>query len=256
MALGQKEIGDRVRTYTRGMAGSATELMLYAIRFNMDLGSSGEHVWDEESNKALKEINFSSFKRALTHLRSKGYVNEVEGTTTGFQLTEAGIAEVAKFIPQYREERDWNGKVYLVNYDLPVTSNSARNAFRDYIKSIGCGLVQHSLWLTPFDPREKLTSYLESHEIDKSNVIVSSVNLEVELYSYQIPSLIEKAFGLEKINNKYKEYINAAENGLSRERRIFAFLEVLKNDPQAPYDLIPDDWAGYRAYELFKESLG
>lgn len=246
MALGQKEIGKRVLDYTSGLANSASDLMLFAIRYNLDLGGS---------ESPITEIGFASFKRSLIHLKSKKLITESSGTTTGFILTDLGLAELEKISPSYKDQRDWTGKIYLINYDLPVTKNTIRNSFRDFLKSIGCGMLQHSLWLTPYDPREKLLNYINENQLPRELVIVSSLNLEVELYPYQIPNLIEETFKLSKINQRYQEYINmVTQEGVNvpREKKIFEFLNILHSDPQVPYDLIPAEWAGYQAHEIFK----
>jgi len=249
MALGQKEIGRRVSEYTSGIATSASDLMLFAVKFNIDLQEAGE---------AIAEIGLSSFKRSLTHLKSKGLITENKDARTGYVLTEAGEAEIENVAHQYKEERDWDGKVYLINYDLPITKNTIRNAFRDFVRNgLGCGMLQHSLWLTAYDPREKLMNYINENQLDKKLAVVSSMNLETEMYPYQIPLLIEQSFGLSKISDEYKQYISRTEAGEldTRSQKIFEFLRVLKTDPQVPYDLIPEDWAGYKAYEIFKEEL-
>lgn len=255
MASGQKEIGERVKTYTSGLATSASELMLFAIAYNLDLGSVTDHPLDQEAHAAIRDINFSSFKRSLTHLKSKGLIIEADGTSTGYELTQEGRNEMNSTVAQYNNERAWDGKIYLVNYDLPVSSNSARNAFREYLKEIGFGLLQHSLWLNPYDPRTKLRKYIEENAVEKENIIVSAANIETELYGYQIPQLVETAYSLSEINNRYRGFNEESDQGISRERKIFRFLTILKDDPQVPYDLLPEDWAGYRSKELFDEVL-
>lgn len=250
MALGQKEIGRRVAEYSSGIATSASDLMLFAIKYRLDLQDAGAGV---------AEIGFSSFKRSLTHLKSKGLVSGSEDNPTGFELTEEGHSEIENLAPQYKVERPWDGKVYLINYDLPVTKNTLRNAFRDFIKQdLGCGMLQHSLWLTTYDPREKLMQFISENDFNKELVIVSAINLETEMYPYQIPGLINQSFDLNKINDKYKWYIGEAEspdNPLARSQKIFKFLNILNQDPQVPYDLIPEEWAGYRAYEIYRSVL-
>ena len=244
MALGQKEIGKRVSEFTLGVANNASDMMLFAIKYNLDFSGS----------QAISEIGFSSLKRSLIHLKSKGFITESAGTSTGYSLTEKGALELEKIIPSYKEERVWNGKLYLINYDLPVTKNTIRNSFRDFLKTIGCGMIQHSVWLTANDPRSKLMEYITKENLPRELVIVSSINLEVELYPYQVPNLLEQAFKLSSLNQRYKDYLlfTTAED-ISREQKIFAFLKILKDDPQAPYDLIPGDWSGYEAYEIFKK---
>lgn len=246
MALGQKEIGKRVAEYTSGIATNASDLMLLAIRFNLDLQDGGSNI---------SEIGFSSLKRSLIHLKSKGFITESSENKTGYTLTEAGFREVEKFAPHYREERNWDGRVYLINYDLPVTKNTARNSFRDFIKEgLTCGMLQHSLWLTAYDPRQKLASYINDNQLARELVIVSSMNIDTEMYPYQVPNLIEQAFRLNSLNEEYRNYISMVESdpNISRERKIFGFLKILNKDPQVPFDLQPQEWAGYRAYEIFK----
>lgn len=250
MALGQKEIGRRVSEYTSGIATSASDLMLFAIKYTLDLQDAGSDI---------AEIGFSSLKRSLTHLKSKGLVTENHDMPTGFDLTEEGQSEILRITPSYDEQRNWDGKVYLINYDLPVTKNTVRNAFRDFIKDgLNCGMLQHSLWLTCYDPREKLMKYISENDLSRELVIVSAVNLETEMYPYQIPGLINQSFNLSDLNSKYQWYVGEAESTekpISRSQKIFKFLQVLKHDPQVPYDLIPENWAGYRAYEIFKEAV-
>lgn len=246
MALGQKEIGRRVSEHTSGIATNASDLMLLAIRFNLDI---------QEAGPSISEIGSGSLKRSLIHLKSKGDITESSENKTGYTLTESGYREVEKFAPIYKEERNWDGKVYLINYDLPVTKNTVRNSFRDFIKEgLTCGMLQHSLWLTAYDPRQKLTDYINENELQRELVIVSAMNIETEMYSYQIPNLIEQAFHLGQINEEYRNYVNMCETdqSVSRERKIFGFLKILQKDPQVPFDLQSQDWAGYKAHEIFK----
>ena len=64
----------------------------------------------------------------------------------------------------------------------------------------------------------------------------------------------EKVYRLSKLNERYKNYIHMVNEGVTREWNIFVYLSILRDDPQIPFDLQPEGWAGYEAFERYKQA--
>lgn len=95
----------------------------------------------------------SSITRHTMKLWRRGYV-EVKETKDGtiVVLSEKGKREVLKYDLEnlvIQKQVPWDGKWRMVFFDVP-TSHSARNAFREYLKSMGFFQMQKSVYVHPY----------------------------------------------------------------------------------------------------------
>ena len=82
------------------------------------------------------------------------------------QITQAGKEKLKRLLPHYNNKRIWDKRLYLVSYDIPNSKKAVRDNLRQILKTLGCGLLQESVWLTPYNPKEVLKNFVAEHLIE------------------------------------------------------------------------------------------
>jgi len=132
--------------------------------------------------------------------------------------------------------------------------NKERDYFRKFLRDIGCGMLQQSNWLTPYNPTNLIKKFIEKHELSGDLILISSIGKNGMIGTKTLKELMEKVFLLSHLNLRYREFVYKAKSG--KEKRgelIYLFLSILNEDPQIPFSFLPDDWLGEEAYVLFKK---
>lgn len=64
-------------------------------------------------------------------------------------------------------------------------------------------------------------------------------------------------YGLAELNRRYEDFLaQEARGSLPLAQATFLYLSILKDDPQLPFELLPDWWAGERANARFAKMRG
>lgn len=253
----QGEIAEKVGKFSEGVLNRAVDLTLVSLfyKFDYNLGETSNE-YEKEALDAFSGIGASTFTRALTHLRQLKLVIKDKDSFGKHKLTELGEARLKELLPQYHAERIWDERLYLINYEVPVGRNVDRNSLRDFLKSFGCGMLQSSSWLWHYNPKSRLDEYVASNPEYKENIFLSAVTSGELLGGRTMKDVANKVYSLSKLSDRYGWFVGEARSGqLSRERIIFKFLAILADDPQAPYELLPEGWMGYEAWEIYKGSV-
>ena len=133
-----------------------------------------------KKERSRREKQYQRLERYVRYLKEQHYIERVkEGERILYALTSKGQFELLRlqFMIQMREacSKPWNGKFYLVVFDIPEEKKKYRDFFRKLLKANGFRMLQLSVWMTRYNPRPpidallkylKLTSYFEIMEID------------------------------------------------------------------------------------------
>ncbi len=68
--------------------------------------------------------------------------------------------------------------------------------------------------------------------------------------------MIREIYNLDELNDRYKKLLYEFSKGkkdASVDTVASHYLSILKDDPQLPFELLPTDWRGDEAYELYTE---
>jgi CRISPR-associated endonuclease Cas2 len=263
--MGQKKVAKKVKEITNGVLGTAVDLMLISIYYGFEFaftgcGAKGRGA-DEKAVNALSELNYQTTKRSFYYLRQKGLANKVkQNITEAFILptiTQEGKEKINSIIPKYKEKRTWDGRVYLITYDIPVDKNRDRDRLRKFMKKIGCGMMQKSVWVTPYNPRRIIEEFVKDTNLSDELIMVSSLKKDGTMGNLSLPELIEQVYKLDDINERYVNFISLVESGQlsTREEIIFSYLSILGVDPQIPFKLLPYGWKGEKAYRIFQKHV-
>ena len=115
-------------------------------------------------------------------------------------------------------------------------------------------MIQESVWLTPYDPNDILREFTKERKL-KGSIIVSDLGKDGSIGEEDIKDLVRRIYKLNEINKEYKEFLEKfAGTQTIPLQTPFAYWKILKNDPQLPFELLPGDWLGERAYQLFLKS--
>lgn len=246
---------------SEGVLSTTVDATLLLLFLSAEFGFGGKPgpggVW-RAYDKAYEDwgvVNYDSIKRALYHLKKKGLIKTIgwEDKLTR-RITKQGRKRLEAIAPFYDEERVWNGKLYLVTYDVPERQRDDRELLRRYLRKIGCGRFQDSVWLTPYNPTGVVRSFISDKDLSGA-VVVSCVGKDGNIGQEDVKELAARVFQLDELNGRYVEYLQEfdGKEGFSESQAIFGFLSILGDDPQLPFELLPDDWVGDKAYNFFKK---
>ncbi len=241
---------------SEGVVSTVVDVTLLLLFYSMEYGWSGPRAMDK-AHEELGEVNYESIKRALHSLGKAGLV-KLSGRGDKFKarITKQGKKRLRAKIPFYDEERVWDKKLYLVTYDVAEHKRGDRELLRRYLRKIGCGMLQKSVWLTVYNPTGVLREFVEEKDLVGS-VIVSCLGEKGNVGQEDIKDLVARMFQLDELNERYLEYLKKYSRGkkFDRMQAVFGFLSILEGDPQLPFELLPGDWVGDEAYEFFQEIL-
>lgn len=243
----KRKVGS-VSDFSLGIISRTVDLLLISIYYGFEFAVTG---YGKGWRKEAKTI-----KRAARYLKQKGLVKDIKDGRTMPELTEEGNRKVDQLVPKYNNKRFSDGRIYMITYDIPQKRNAKRNLLRRYLRSIGCALLQQSVWVTPYNPSKKITAFVDQHKL-QGQILVSSLGKEGTIGDMKVSDLMGSLYSLEKLNKRYKKFIVKA--GLGEEPKhtlVFNYLSILKDDPQIPFDLLPQGWLGDHAYEVFRRILG
>jgi phenylacetic acid degradation operon negative regulatory protein len=187
-----------------------------------------------------------------------------ELTPRGRRLLEAGEARIHR--PPQQHQR-WDGLWYLVSYSIPEETRHLRDRLRVRLQWLGFGQLSHGLWISPYPLRG------EVNELAAELGIADHVELfraQYQGYS-STEHLVRRCWNLPAINERYAEFLarqrpeyedcqrEVPRGGLSPEEcfvRRFQLVHEYRDfpliDPYLPRELLPAEWVGREAAELFE----
>lgn len=255
----RKEIINVIGRASEGMFETVTDLLLlgtYLSLTHMTVRNTYQAFRaGEEAHRMLNEINYQTLKKVSYNMITKGLLKRItkEGRKE-LAITKFGRERIEAVIPHYRVNRPWDGHLYLISYDIPTQANDARNLLREYIRRTGGALLQESLWINPYNPTRILSDFVTEHEIPGS-VLVSRLGKDGAIGEEKLPDLIRRVYRLDDLAVRYESFLNAykkrgKQNAYPLEAAM-SYLPILKDDPQLPFPLEPDNYSGTHAYKLY-----
>lgn len=221
-------------------------------------------VWTATLIDALAKsgIEEKSARQALARTAADGWMeSERRGRRVRWSLTQHGtrlLTEGAERIFSFgRCRREWDKQWLVLLVSVPESKRDLRHRLRTQLSWAGFGSPSAGMWVCPDTDRQA-----EAHGIlDGLGLATSAVSF---LASYgnigREESLVHEAWDLAEISLRYQEFVDdfasveprpgddvlLAQTRLVHEWRRFPLL-----DPQLPAELLPEDWTGATAAELF-----
>ncbi len=207
---------------------------------------------------------------ALKRLEDRGEIErtEREGRVL-LQITQRGKEKINRSgFSLKRKSRNWDGRWYLVSFDIPETQKTSRNLLRKKLLILGLGKLQRSLWISPYEHTKEVRKIVNHYHLEKYVELFRS-----QLLSPKEPSLFaSQIWDLEGLSRRYIQFIERYRPRLSKfkedpnhsedselfklERAMREELSsILLSDPQLPDELLPKGFREKEAHRLFKECV-
>jgi len=243
----RKNIRKIVSKITAGIMEKVVDLVLFAISYSAEMNpfnSGSLYQRFSRIDRDFERFSFKTLQQAVYRARQKGWLNEK------LEVTPKGQKRLEEILPKYEKKPKWDGKWYLVGYDIPEEKKYLREILRSNLERLRFGQLHKSFYISPFNFLGDVEKIIKKYNLSKYVLLAISPKLGRE------PSreLAERVWKLEELNSEYKEYIREVKSKkLSPHQIVFRYLAILNRDPQLPKDLLPEDWQGEEAYKLCKK---
>ncbi len=225
----------------------------------------GEPVWTATLVRALGLLGTAekASRQALARTAAEGWLTSSKhGRLARWELTDSGrrlLSEGARRIYSFGQDGDaWDGRWLVLLVTVPTAMRELRHRLRTRLAWAGFGALAGGAWICADASREAEASGI-LHDLGLAATSTSFVAHHGGIGTQN--ALVEQAWDLGAVENKYAEFIEAfatlepasadetlvAQTTLVHEWRRFPLL-----DPRLPRDLLPDPWLGSEAAILFR----
>ncbi|GAA1965664.1 PaaX family transcriptional regulator C-terminal domain-containing protein [Catenulispora subtropica] len=241
--------------------GSARSLLMTLL---------GEYVlprarptWTSTVVQALATLGIEekAARQALTRSSAEGWiVSERVGRRVRWTLTDQGhrlLTEGAARIYAFgRATPAWDGRWLVLLLTVPEPRRDLRQRLRTRLTWAGFGSPDPGVWISPHPAREPEAAAvlhdLGLHEALSFTAAHGAIGSE--------PAMVARAWDLSTLEARYEDFVAdfgslhpegdaatlRAQTRLVHAWRRFPFL-----DPQLPRELLPEEWSGAKAVEVF-----
>jgi phenylacetic acid degradation operon negative regulatory protein len=216
---------------------------------------------------AMFDVEEKSARQALARIASEGWLHsERVGRRVRWSLTGPGrrlLQEGADRIYRFGSGNpSWDGRWLVVLVSIPESMRDLRHKLRTRLSWAGFGSPTPGVWITP-RPEAEADAKLILDELNLPGQVLSFVATYGALGEEQ--DMVAAAWDLNDVAARYRHFIAefsslepaepgevlGAQTRLVHEWRRFPFL-----DPQLPAELLPPQWIGTQATELFNDRHG
>ncbi|MBU0569725.1 CRISPR-associated endonuclease Cas2 [Patescibacteria group bacterium] len=188
-------------------------------------------------------------------LSTKSIKKEVDEKGRVFlKLTSAGKKEFRRKFPVFSmQAKKWDGYFMIVIFDIPEKEQSMRRRLRTKLKELGFGMLQHSVWISPYHFEEDMREFLAEKSLESVAYVLSARKLwvkDAEKLAEKVWKLKEINEGYEKVVNKMESFIDTPEAERKGELKEIweIYLSTLTRDPLLPKELLPSYWLQEKAF--------
>jgi len=201
-------------------------------------------------------------RQALARTAADGWIaSERDGRRVRWTLTDEGrqlLTEGAERIFGFgRTAPEWDGRWLMLLVTVPETRRDLRHRLRTRLTWAGFGTPDPGVWINPDPAREdEAREVLRDLDLDQGAMSFTAAHGMIGSQA----SMVARAWDLSTLEADYEEFVTTfggampdgdaatlrTQTRLVHEWRRFPFL-----DPRLPRELLPADWSGAKAVEVF-----
>ena len=242
------------------------QAMLFTLWGDYVVHRGGE-VWVGTLIRIAAEFGLSelALRSVLGRMARSGWLEATRhGNRSYYRLTRHGQALIAEGTSRiFRPHREpWDGEWHLVTYSIPEAQRELRDQFRKRLTYLGFGSLAAGAWISPHDLRDEVAELGAELEVAANIDQFRGAYLRPE----DAPALAARVWPLDQLAAAYRAFARrwqgvAAEAaaGLPEPRAfvlrfwlIHEYQRFFLEDPDLPPELVPSDWPGRDAQELFE----
>lgn len=250
----------------RQQTGARSARSLLLTVFGEYVRPAGAAVWTSTLLYAAAGLGIEekAARQALSRMGADGWImTSRAGRRVRWALTERGrtmLTEGAERIYSFgRDRASWDGRWLVLLVSVPETQRDLRHRLRNGLTWAGLGSPAQGVWVSPHPAREA-----------EAKQVVEDLGLDAVAFSFCGPfagvgserSMVEQAWHLGDLAQAYDEFVGrfAGLHPASPDEVLFAQIRLVDEwrrfprlDPQLPMELLPPDWIGLRAADVFED---
>lgn len=231
--------------------------LLSGVDFSVvNLDEKTQKIFDLSLNQKTRGTLSGLIKEEMIE-KERNVENDQRVTPNRYKLTEKGFGELCLEFPFFRFLKEkWDGKLRIISYEIPEKRREIRDRLRREMQGWGLGPWHRSFWLTPHPILTTLKSLTSQKEEEQ---YIQAFEADHTFGDRQI--LIEKVWGKSNLDKSYRELFKKWHEVLSSndekidkfKKVIGEYVNLLRQDPGLPKELIGDNWIGFEGWNIFKE---
>ncbi|MBU1327360.1 CRISPR-associated endonuclease Cas2 [Patescibacteria group bacterium] len=253
-----QSIKNNIAEATNGLAKTAVNgllwwLYLVGASIGKSRTSRGVYEMFREADEALRDCNYEHFQQLLHQLQKQHLIaKRRKRTEVELSITKLGRERLSEFLPTYKKTRPWDGYVYIISYDIPESSKTVRDQFRQYLVKIGCAKLQASVWMTPHAPQDLVNDFATKHHVEGA-ILVSKLDKYGMIGDETLSEVMVRIYCLDDINKQYEDFLLIGkQKSISVFQSVVLYESILRDDPQLPFELLPSWWMGEDAHHIYQ----
>ena len=222
----------------------------------------------------LLGVSERATRSTLSRMVRKGWlVSRKQGRRSQYSLTARGqrLLEEGKRRVFEAPCTEWDGLWYSVVYSIPESKRNLRHALRQNLIWLGFGRLAPATWVSPHNRKAELEGISNELGIQEYIDLFSSKYLGLS----SVQELIQRCWNLPELKIEYQKFVTRYQaeyemcQAQSEEqlrssadvcfvRRFWVtqdFQSFPRKDPNLPTILLPPDWIGFTARQLFEDYL-
>jgi phenylacetic acid degradation operon negative regulatory protein len=195
-------------------------------------------------------------------------VSKKIGNKSYYSLTPKGnrrIVDGVKRVYSIKNHK-WDGMWRILSYSVPEDIRELRNQLRKELTWTGFGMISNSTWISPNPLEEQTLEMIRNYKLEDYTTLFTSA----VIVSHDNQYLIKNGWNLDAIQEDYRTFIEKyrsryeqlkekvwtntltdQEAFVERTELVHTYRKFLFQDPGFPQDLLPPNWNGTEARELF-----
>ncbi|MFQ5592928.1 MAG: PaaX family transcriptional regulator C-terminal domain-containing protein [Anaerolineae bacterium] len=218
------------------------------------------------------DLSEAAVRSVLWRMTRKGWLTmDRSGPKSFYCLTDKGrklLEEGEQRIYHPPRNKPWDSSWYLIAYSIPEDRRRLRDRLRVRLLWLGCGALTSGVWISPHNIRDEVEDIATSLDITGHIEVFCAQHLGFS----DVHDLISQCWDLPAVNARYAAFIEKyrpeyercqagihsdggllpAECFVHRFMLVHEYREFPFLDPYLPRELLPEDWRGDEAVELFR----
>jgi phenylacetic acid degradation operon negative regulatory protein len=206
---------------------------------------------------------------AAARLRKEGWLSaDREGRETVYSLTDGAwqMLDEGRARIFHRVSGPWDGHWHMVIYQVPETERALREQLRRRLAWLGFGPLSSSVWLSPHDRSRQVVDDFAGYPA-----------VQLDTFRSRSPGngadrdIAARAWDLAALDRDYRDLLDRYSPRLAdyrggtlgdraalveRMRLVYDYRHFPFRDPDLPTELLPDNWPGRQAHEVFLQAHG
>jgi phenylacetic acid degradation operon negative regulatory protein len=249
--------------------GFRTQDLIFTLYGDYIVPRGGE-AWIGHIIELMSELDTSAqaVRSTLSRMSRKGWLDARREGRHSFYAstpkTEKLVTEGTRRIYQPRQD-PWDGRWFILTYTISEDQKHLRHRLRQRLTWLGFGHLGPVTWISPRDLRQEIAQIAEDFDLASQIDLFGGEYLGLP----KVGELVDRCWNLQQLNQAYRDFIGhhravwqqyqtEGDTLSSRNAFIRRFLLVHEYrsfpyvDPNLPFELLPDDWLGGDAINLFQ----